>query len=140
MLINQPIMRRNMQVTRYGARLCSCQALWMVWVTCWQAKSERSSSLFHSGRLQRLSILDHSFTAQKMAITAPVQTEWMTADSKHQGLFCSRASYDRRMGSCSSRRLSSGCAFFLFFTSSSAALKRLPWLSSASVDKYGFST
>ena len=38
-------------------------------------KSERSSSLFNSGRLQRLSMLDHSFTAQKMAITAPVQTE-----------------------------------------------------------------
>jgi len=29
----------------------------------------------------------------------------MTADSKLQGVFCSRASYDRRMGSCSSRRL-----------------------------------
>jgi len=36
----------------------------------------------------------------------------MTVDSKHQGVFCSRASYDRRMGSCSSRRLSSGRAFF----------------------------
>lgn len=65
-LMNHMLLRGNMQITRFGARLCTCQTLWLVWewITCWQAKSEPSYGFFSTWPLQRLSMLDHSFTAK----------------------------------------------------------------------------